>query len=68
MRRAKPAFLHVKCAIADGQRLFLSSANLTEYAFTINMELGLLITGGALPEQVEKHFHQMIQQGVFAKP
>src|SRR5262245_32332047 len=42
----KPGILHVKCAVADGKRLFLSSANLTEYAFTLNMELGLLITGG----------------------
>ncbi|HKQ72820.1 MAG TPA: DISARM system phospholipase D-like protein DrmC, partial [Blastocatellia bacterium] len=63
----KSGILHVKCAVADGRRLFLSSANLTEYAFTLNMELGLLITGGAIPEQVENHFHQMIQAGVLAR-
>ncbi|HEX5081875.1 MAG TPA: DISARM system phospholipase D-like protein DrmC [Blastocatellia bacterium] len=62
----KPGILHVKCAVADGRRLFLSSANLTEYAFTLNMELGLLITGGAIPKQVENHFYQMIDGGVFA--
>src|SRR5437867_2718489 len=33
----KTGILHVKCAVADGHRMFLSSANLTEYAFTINM-------------------------------
>jgi phosphatidylserine/phosphatidylglycerophosphate/cardiolipin synthase-like enzyme len=60
----KPGILHVKCAVADGQRLFLSSANLTDYAFTTNMELGILITGGSLPVEVESHFHQMIQAGV----
>ncbi|MGH9846950.1 MAG: DISARM system phospholipase D-like protein DrmC [Blastocatellia bacterium] len=65
--QGKPGILHVKCAVADGRRLFLSSANLTDYAFKLNMELGLLITGGALPKQVEGHFHQMIQMGVFAK-
>jgi phosphatidylserine/phosphatidylglycerophosphate/cardiolipin synthase-like enzyme len=62
----KPGILHVKCAVADGHRLFLSSANLTEYAFTLNMELGLLIAGGAIPKQVENHFYQMIDAGVFA--
>lgn len=63
----KPGILHVKCAVADSQWLFLSSANLTEYAFTLNMELGLLITGGSLPEQVENHFEQTIQKGIFVK-
>ena len=64
----KPGILHVKCAVADGRWLFLSSANLTEYAFTLNMELGLLTTGGDLPSQIEQHFDRMIQTGVFAKP
>jgi phosphatidylserine/phosphatidylglycerophosphate/cardiolipin synthase-like enzyme len=59
--------LHVKCAEADGRWLFLSSANLTEYAFTLNMELGVLITGGDLPEQVETYFARLIQQGILAK-
>jgi phosphatidylserine/phosphatidylglycerophosphate/cardiolipin synthase-like enzyme len=59
----KHGSLHVKCAVADGQWLFLSSANLTEYAFTINMELGLLVTGGKLPGQVERHFERLIEAG-----
>jgi len=59
----KPGILHVKCAVADGERLFLSSANLTDYAFTINMELGLLVTGGNLPGQVERHFVGLIDAG-----
>jgi phosphatidylserine/phosphatidylglycerophosphate/cardiolipin synthase-like enzyme len=64
----KHGILHVKCSVADGRWLFLSSANLTEYAFTLNMELGLLITGGNLPGQVEAHFHRLIEAGVLAKP
>jgi phosphatidylserine/phosphatidylglycerophosphate/cardiolipin synthase-like enzyme len=40
--------------------MFLSSANFTEYAFTINMELGLLVTGGKLPGQVERQFERLI--------
>ncbi len=47
----KVGLLHVKCAVADGKWLFLSSANLTQQAFTINLELGLLVTGGHLPGQ-----------------
>jgi len=45
----------------------LSSANFTEYAFTINMELGLLVTGGKLPAQVERHFERLIEAGVFLR-
>lgn len=59
----KVGILHVKCAVADGEWLFLSSANLTEYAFTVNMELGLLVTGGRLPAQVEQHFQGLCRCG-----
>ncbi len=63
----KPGILHVKCAVADSRTLFISSANLTEYAFTVNMELGLLITGGAQPVQVENQFDRMIQNRILVK-
>jgi phosphatidylserine/phosphatidylglycerophosphate/cardiolipin synthase-like enzyme len=63
----KPGILHVKSAVADGCWLFLSSANLTEYAFTLNMELGLLISGGSLPVQVESQFDRMIQTGLLVR-
>jgi phosphatidylserine/phosphatidylglycerophosphate/cardiolipin synthase-like enzyme len=63
----KAGVLHVKCAVADSRWLFLSSANLTDYAFTVNMELGVLITGGPLPGQVQAHFDQLIQAGVLAR-
>ncbi len=57
----KVGILHVKCAVADGHWLFLSSANLTEFAFTINMELGVLVRGGSLPRQVEGHFQELMR-------
>lgn len=63
----KFGILHVKCATADGRWLFLSSANLTEYAFSINMELGMLVTGGSLPDQVEANFDRLIAAGVLEK-
>ncbi len=55
--------LHVKCAVADGEWLFLSSANLTQQAFTVNMELGMLVRGGTMPTRVAKQFDQMICTG-----
>ena len=62
----KPGILHVKCAVADGEWLFLSSANLTHQAFTINMELGMLVRGGSMPERVEKQFQSLIDSGQLA--
>lgn len=55
--------LHVKCAVADGEYLFLSSANLTQQAFTINMELGILVQGGTMPKRVEQRFDRLIHSG-----
>lgn len=60
----KTGSLHVKAAVADARWLFLSSANLTEYAFTLNMEMGVLVTGGVLPSRVEQHFDGLIRSGV----
>jgi phosphatidylserine/phosphatidylglycerophosphate/cardiolipin synthase-like enzyme len=63
----KLGILHVKCAVADGRWLFLSSANLTEYAFTINRELGVLVTGGSLPGQVQEHFDRLIANNLLCR-
>ena len=57
----KVGSLHVKCAVADGEWLLLSSANLTQQAFTINMELGMLVRGGTTPSRVEQQFERLIQ-------
>ena len=46
----KPGILHVKCVVADGRWLFLSSANLTEYALSVNMELGVTSHHGEAPQ------------------
>jgi hypothetical protein len=45
------------------ETIFLSSANLTEFAFNLNMELGVLIKGGSLPIAVETHFRTLIATG-----
>jgi phosphatidylserine/phosphatidylglycerophosphate/cardiolipin synthase-like enzyme len=59
----KKGSLHVKCAVADASSLLLSSANLTEYALYLNMEMGLLVSGGSLPAQVAHHFNELIERG-----
>jgi phosphatidylserine/phosphatidylglycerophosphate/cardiolipin synthase-like enzyme len=62
----KLGILHVKCVVGDGRWLFLSSANLTKYAFSLNMELGVLITGGHAPVKIAKMFESLINDGMFA--
>ncbi len=56
--------LHAKCAIVDGARLLVSSANLTEFALNMNMELGLLVRGEDLPGRVVEHLNQLIRERV----
>lgn len=59
--------LHVKCAVADDNMVFLSSANLTDSAMNLNMELGFLITGGEQPKNISKHFKELIKNNVLSK-
>jgi phosphatidylserine/phosphatidylglycerophosphate/cardiolipin synthase-like enzyme len=59
--------LHVKCAVADEIELFVSSANLTEYALKLNMEMGVLVRGGSLPRQARQHFDRLIQRGTLVR-
>jgi phosphatidylserine/phosphatidylglycerophosphate/cardiolipin synthase-like enzyme len=47
--------------------LLVSSANLTEYALNLNMELGVLIEGGPQPATVEHQFHELIARGVLQR-
>ena len=63
----KHGSLHVKCAVADHERLLVSSANLTEYALSLNMELGVLIQGGELPDKVADHFDGLIESEILER-
>jgi phosphatidylserine/phosphatidylglycerophosphate/cardiolipin synthase-like enzyme len=47
--RGNHGALHAKFAVADQSKLFISSANLTAHALTLNIEMGVLIEGGGLP-------------------
>lgn len=59
--------LHLKCAIADSCLMFVSSANLTGFALNLNMEMGVLIRGGTLPEQADTHFRNLIGDGILRR-
>lgn len=66
-QHGKTGSLHAKCAVADDRTLFISSANLTQYAMNLNMELGVLIRGGPLPGQVATHFGRLIADNVLVR-
>jgi phosphatidylserine/phosphatidylglycerophosphate/cardiolipin synthase-like enzyme len=55
--------LHAKVGVADNNLLYISSANLTDNAMNLNMEMGVLICGGELPGRVGQHFEEMITNG-----
>lgn len=57
------AALHAKCAVVDGRRLLVSSANFTGAAMDRNMELGILVEGGTLPKMVAEHFGGLVASG-----
>jgi len=62
-----PGLLHAKACVVDRQRLLISSANLTENAFDLNMELGLLVSGGPQPARVADQLEWMKREGVITE-
>ncbi len=54
------ASVHAKCAVADGMVAFVTSANLSEAALDRNMEVGILVRGGTLPNQLDQHLQALI--------
>ncbi|MBI2939497.1 MAG: hypothetical protein HYY04_03595 [Chloroflexi bacterium] len=65
-----PAAGSARCtrsAVADDRMLFVSSANLTEHAMTLNVELDLLIQGGSLPGLTPSHVDRLVELGVLRR-
>ena len=56
--------MHAKAVIADREIALVTSANLTGSGMAHNMELGLLIHGGSIPQRLEKHFRELIASAV----
>ena len=59
--------VHAKCAVADGEQAFITSANLTSAAMERNMELGVLVKGGDLPFELLRHLEALISTEAIVK-
>lgn len=57
---ASSAAVHAKCVVADRRLAFITSANLTSAALERNMELGLLIRSGPVPERLQSHLEALV--------
>ena len=57
---AHTASVHAKCAVADGTVAFVTSANVSDAAMERNMELGVLLRGGQLPGQLDRHLAALV--------
>lgn len=58
--------VHAKVAVVDGARAFITSANLTGHALEKNMEAGLLIHGGSVPQMLLNHLDALADVGIIA--
>lgn len=58
------AAVHAKCAVADQTIAFVTSANLTSAAMERNMELGVLVRGGATPTRLHSHLNALVSTGM----
>lgn len=56
--------LHVKCAIADRSRAFITSANFTDFAMTLNMELGVEVRDAVIIQRLSDHFRTLESLGI----
>jgi phosphatidylserine/phosphatidylglycerophosphate/cardiolipin synthase-like enzyme len=56
--------VHAKVAVADDNMCFISSANLTNHAMEKNMEAGVLISGGRIPQLLNEHLQSMVSTKV----
>ena len=54
--------LHAKALVSDDERVFVTSANLTEAALDQNIEIGLLVRDHALASSLVCHFQGLIDQ------
>lgn len=59
--------VHAKCAIADVDMAFITSANLSSAAMERNMELGVLVRDGHLPDELARHLDALIAGGIIEK-
>jgi cardiolipin synthase len=53
--------VHAKCAVSDGKIAFITSANISHAAMERNMELGVLVKGGHLPDELHRHLEALVK-------
>lgn len=56
--------VHAKVAVADGSICFITSANLTGFAMEKNMEAGVLVQGGRIPQLLDEHLRSLVDTKV----
>jgi phosphatidylserine/phosphatidylglycerophosphate/cardiolipin synthase-like enzyme len=69
-RTASPlerAILHAKCAVVDGRRALVTSANFTNAAQTRNIEVGVLIDDEIFATRLEGQFNALVTQGALVE-
>ncbi|NDE54903.1 MAG: phospholipase, partial [Actinobacteria bacterium] len=59
--------VHAKVIVADGRLCLITSANLTGHAMEKNMEAGVLISGGQIPEQLEAHLTSLFHTNLVTR-
>lgn len=59
--------VHAKVVVADGERAFVTSANLTGHALEKNMEAGVLLHGGPVPTALRSHLHALIETKIVSR-
>jgi phosphatidylserine/phosphatidylglycerophosphate/cardiolipin synthase-like enzyme len=59
--------LHAKVAIADSSHVLIGSANLTEAAFTRNIEIGVLISLPVVAAVIRMHIETLIRERVLQR-
>jgi phosphatidylserine/phosphatidylglycerophosphate/cardiolipin synthase-like enzyme len=61
--REKRAVLHAKAIVIDRRKALLTSANPTPAAYLRNIELGIVLTSGEIPWEIESYFRRLISDG-----
>lgn len=62
-RPQQGASMHAKAVVVDGRAALVTSANLTGAALQNNMELGLVVRGGAAPRRLADHLIALMATG-----
>jgi cardiolipin synthase C len=58
------AALHAKLVAADERIALLGSANSTDKALAVNLELGVIIRDSDVVSRIVRHFRSLMQPGV----